>query len=544
MSHSSATAPSALGYEIQATGNVNSQAAINRLPPELLVFVFQWVQWLYGWPHYPSFSRPREWLLFTWVSRHWRSVALSAPILWASITHGPRKARAKEDWLLAFLERASGAMLDIHLDFVHYSEATLRPIMLHANAIRFLKLEVSFRHFSTTNVDGVPRCFPSTMPVLEQLELRLPCDWTWNTSPEVSFTRQQFPNLRRLRLWGYNLPWTSEVYTSLRSLSLAHMWEPPTIKQLFQVLQACPELESLQLQRFKAYEDMELPDVSRPEADIPVLTLPSLSQLLFHGCLRTVSYICDRLLVPSTCFKDVEMTITGLGQVDPITAILPRQRAFKAQIAETSYLSLAFSDWVLSLCIVGQDSKAYLKIPGDFIHDPIMTPAAWKSLLETFDTAPLTEFRLTYTSLSVISPRMWFQLLARFPLLNYIAVGPTYRHHGGPMHTYGPLLEALQAQKEGSGDLHGPRLRTFEMNGIAVNEALANALLSLVRTRASRGVPLQELVFTNSACETEVDRDAFVSKLTEYVKLEVWQSSGFRSYKCLDTLPYVPLPVP
>ncbi|KAI0367066.1 hypothetical protein BV20DRAFT_580493 [Pilatotrama ljubarskyi] len=539
------TAPSPPGDDVKAPEHWNFQAPINRIPPELLVSIFQWVQWLYGWPHYSSFSRPRDWLQLTWVCRYWRSVALSTPILWASIVHC-RQATSQEDWLYAFLERASGAMLDVRIDFWEYSEPTLRSIMVHANNIQRLALDLSPGSYSgATNLDELLHCFPSSMPALEWLELSVPSDWTSKPSSDASLSRQRLPNLQRLKLWGFNFPWESDLYTSLRSLALIHLRAPPAITELFHILLACPELEVLELERYDGDRDLEFPDDLHLRADAPVLSLPRLSKLQLYASLRTVSYICDRLLVPSTCYKDVRTTLPGSDtrQAEPISIIakLPRQRVFLPQIVETSSVSLVVDDQALYVSFCGGlDAKAYISMSGIPPDDPEITPPVWKTVLDAFHAAPLTHFRLKYTSLHLISPKMWHQLFARFPVLDHIVAGPTFRTPGGPMHTYGPLLEALRDEKEEeSGVLHAPRLRTLELDAITVDASVADALLSVLRKRSSKGLPLQQLVLRNSACDGAVDRDAFVADLQEYVKLRVSYSSCCCGHQDHDTLPYV-----
>ena len=56
-------------------------ASVDRLPPELLVYVFQLLQFLLGWPRFPdqdtlTLPEAATWIRVTWVSRQWRLTGL------------------------------------------------------------------------------------------------------------------------------------------------------------------------------------------------------------------------------------------------------------------------------------------------------------------------------------------------------------------------------------------------------------------------------------------------------------------------------------
>ncbi|KAI0704042.1 hypothetical protein C8Q76DRAFT_753373 [Earliella scabrosa] len=92
----------------------NAQQAVNQIPSELLVYIFQMVQdAVYSgcWGMVPFTI---EWIPLTWVCRHWRNVSLTAPILWSTIhvtSYFPSTTSTIR--LTTFLDRAAGASLNI-----------------------------------------------------------------------------------------------------------------------------------------------------------------------------------------------------------------------------------------------------------------------------------------------------------------------------------------------------------------------------------------------------------------------------------------------
>ena len=81
----------------------NELSPISRLPTEILCNIFKLQVTLNDW----DIPRPDSWNNFSQVSRHWRSLALSAPELWTDIILSyPR-------WTHEMLKRSKKAKLTI-----------------------------------------------------------------------------------------------------------------------------------------------------------------------------------------------------------------------------------------------------------------------------------------------------------------------------------------------------------------------------------------------------------------------------------------------
>ena len=86
----------------------NELSPISRLPTEILCNIFKLQVTLNDW----DIPRPDSWNNFSQVSRHWRSLALSAPELWTDIILSyPR-------WTHEMLKRSKKAKLTIRSELL------------------------------------------------------------------------------------------------------------------------------------------------------------------------------------------------------------------------------------------------------------------------------------------------------------------------------------------------------------------------------------------------------------------------------------------
>ncbi|KAI0359852.1 hypothetical protein OH77DRAFT_1419186 [Trametes cingulata] len=505
---------------------------IDRLPAELLITIFQHVQLLYGWPNPSDYRRALLWLRFTWVCHRWRSVALGARLLWAAIySHYEFEST---DWLSAFLERAAGANLDITLHYLEDLVPTLEVIFAYADYVQSLTLILSA--YDKHRFPALAQSFPALMPALEQLVIDYNHDESgWESFAEMLPAHGRFPRLRHLTLSSFNFPWTSPVYTCLCSLVIDYPPEKLSFTQFLIILQACPRLESLTARRSLAEvgEDGALGgDVNLDR----VVELRCLRSLKLYDSFRRAAPLCDRLVVPPTCSITVDYYLRelrgGIGQVLESldsSSILPCQRVFLAHFAEAESLSLSVE--MEHIILQARRAKG---IPVSFTvstynwQNVVYGPTERIESLYPSARPPSIQFLLSYRSLSeVYSPRSWWGLFSTFSTLDSIVLGSSDDCAGPRAGAFQTLERALRARGAGSDNVNAPDLRSLEVFHAIVDNALAKALLSLVRARASEGVPLAEVSFVDSYSDGKVYSDRFLSQLGELVKTTI-------AYRTLD----------
>ncbi|KAI9060825.1 hypothetical protein FKP32DRAFT_1595159 [Trametes sanguinea] len=523
--------------ESEATFSVVTRP-IDRLPPELLGYVFQWVQWLCGWSAgevYRGYGA-RSWIQLTWVCRRWRALALSSHILWTCIEC--RELPLDLECVTAFIERASGALLDVTSDAVGDIESLLRIVLAPGNNLRSLAMRVSSDGMHDKQLPSLLALLPATMPALQKLKLETFNEWLSDVWHVYLPDRAQFPGLLDISFYGFHFPWESPIYESLRSLDLSSISYPPSATRFFQILEACPQLESLTYDQYMSDRGM----FSSLDAQEHVVTLPRLRHMRLTNTLYAVSYVYDRLCVPSSCSIITRFILSDAAS-GPINAMLPRQRAFRSLLSNVMTLRLTVDDQIVYLGFETPDGASFTDITG-LVDDPVLDIPTFNSMLDLFAKAPLTTFRLyDPSSLHKVSAAMWISLFTRFPKLEHLDVGHTFQYIRDQKEGFSPLLEALQARQPESGGLYAPRLQTITVHIMIVDPPLAHALESLIDLRVSKGVPLKELIFKNSRCSRKVDLDAFMAHLKKHVKVSVVDVSCCSGYHETDTLHYVYEPV-
>ncbi|KAI8977759.1 hypothetical protein BD414DRAFT_154742 [Trametes punicea] len=389
-------------------------------------------------------------------------------------------------------------------------ESALQMIFARTHNIQSLELWLMLGRSAERPLSALPWLFPATMPALQRLELgeasgSLPTSDWHSLRPD----REQCPCLLDLCLTNVHFQWDLPIFSTLRSLELSYVELPPTTVQFFQILQTCSQLEILNF--WQPMSDRSL--FSEPLIPVDAAVLPCLRLLDIQGSAKVVSFVFDRLSVPSTCtIRSVhEFHYTGERDVEPITTVLPRQRIFRDLVYRVSSLSLLLAHHIGGIMRIGFETydgaSCKLTVSTNVRGMLGIDMDAWKALLDTFAGSPCSHFRLEYLSIQVVTTDMWRLLLLRLPLLETIYI----RHHpadsGGELN---PLLEALRARKEGSDELHAACLRKLRLEFVRVDDVGAHGLVSVVEMRASYGIPLTELVLCNSSCTRKVDRDAFI----------------------------------
>ncbi|KAL7278282.1 hypothetical protein ACG7TL_008258 [Trametes sanguinea] len=379
------------------------------------------------------------------------------------------------------------------------------------------------------------------MPTLRRLKLETFNEWLTDAWHDYKPDRTQFPALLDISFYSFHFPWDSPIYESLRSLDLSSISYPPSAARFLQILEACPQLESLTYDQYMSDRGL----FASMDASERVVALPRLRQLKLANTLHAVAYVYDRLCVPSSCSIITRFIISdaALSSSGPIRAMLPRQRVFRSILSDVISLRLTVDDQIVYLGFETQEGVSFTDITG-MVDDPQLDIDTFNSLLDLFAKAPLTTFRLYDPSnLHAVSTAMWISLFARFPKLEHIDVGHTFQYIHDQKEGFSPLLEALQVCKPEGGELYAPGLQILTVQTMIVDQPLAHALVSLVSLRASKGVPLKELVFKNSRCSRNVDLDAFMAQLKKDVEVSVVDISCCSGIHKTDTLLYVYEPV-
>ncbi|KIP01923.1 hypothetical protein PHLGIDRAFT_321111 [Phlebiopsis gigantea 11061_1 CR5-6] len=270
---------------------LNAVASIMRLPDELLLEVFYlylaWWRATYGhdgfFPSYSSKIRGHHgWVLITHVCHHWRTVALSASLLWTDIKIN------RQSLAYAFLARSKQAPLNIQCRIVLKDVTknsrkfqTVKAALAQSHRIRSLLFQYSSLDPETGDPTlASPELGRYEFPQLRDLTLWL--DGGYDTTLPAFIARGSFPKLRTLETRMYNLSNLGKIarapHLTRIKLTAFNGRRALTWMAFFQFFAALPQLEVLIL--------MEgLPRV-RTMLNEQILELPTafLAQLSSNTC--------------------------------------------------------------------------------------------------------------------------------------------------------------------------------------------------------------------------------------------------------------------
>ncbi|KAI0700837.1 hypothetical protein C8T65DRAFT_657307 [Cerioporus squamosus] len=484
---------------------------VDRMPPEILVNIFQLVQWATGWQSYTSQTTP-AWISFTWVCRRWRDVALSAPLLWTSIRHAgfPRT----RNWLPVFLERTAGAPLDVDIALQATDDAcvgTLQTIQPYSPTIRRFRLRLD-----NPEEDVGPLVSPliEEMRNVEELTLLTVLYYGRMDAGTINASRNHLPQLTSLHLSGLHIPWSSSVYTGLRSLRITSAAYPPSTHEFFEILRGCPDLEVLHF-------GIRLPATSAsvaPESSFSVL-LPRMRQILLKGTTSEVDSIAQYVELPPSC--SVDLLLRPPYQGPPLAALVPKQLMLQPLLRTCTTFSLSVERVYGPVYLYMQAGKSYLHISclyqaSDDIF--VFDSATWTELLNMLRHSPVIDVSIALDVVFHMGPEMWLQCFSTFPLLESVAFGPNSR----TVRDCSSFLTAIASPTaDGASDVVLARLRVLQLTYIRLDNATVENILSMLDSRTSGGAPLPELEFKGCYCDRDVDVKSFAERLRKRLKLSI-----------------------
>lgn len=242
----------------------NTFAPISRLPTEILCEIFSLMKIIEPHRVYRVGGKPPlQWFKVTWISRHWRNVAIGSPSLWTDppLGHLPRVEQ------MLIRSGNSGLLLKAHPAYTARSFIDGGKVDLASEDSSLPGLKLALQHIQRIKqlslcIDSeqwpeVQKALPKAAPQLEYLDLTC-----WN-EPAASgrdlkpsaFGSEEIlsdtPKLRRLKLIRFELNWNthSHLLHALTHLELDHfsLNSQMTWKRFSDVLKQMPDLQVLRL---------------------------------------------------------------------------------------------------------------------------------------------------------------------------------------------------------------------------------------------------------------------------------------------------------
>ncbi|TFK32479.1 hypothetical protein BDQ12DRAFT_500651 [Crucibulum laeve] len=234
-------------------------APIDKLPVEILGKIFvQCVinDFLYSSYEYPIPAEYDAPMTLSWVSRHWRMVALSIPLLWSSLVI-PSQFKCNVAPAMSivelWIERSASGPLFFHLQRSHRNllcqcdraAHTLNFLIRHVQRWKFITLEMeepTAQHFINL--------YKTSVPTLESLEIHAQSNYCTQSTTEgiiATISSSSFPNLRRFS-WLYRgispaldtIPWSQLSHIRLNNIM--------SIQECLRYLGQCSHAVSIELE--------------------------------------------------------------------------------------------------------------------------------------------------------------------------------------------------------------------------------------------------------------------------------------------------------
>ncbi|KIM35585.1 hypothetical protein M413DRAFT_32437 [Hebeloma cylindrosporum] len=338
----------------------NTSVPINRLPTELLTSIFESLQDHHQFDDlFPAaaesdLDNSHSWLVVTQICRHWRTIALSTPILWKNlytrtIYASPEHGGWNHTIPIKLMRCSFPASLRLSCTAQVFSagpDDTDEPEVfydaLRENVERMESFQLSSFPFLDNTVLDV---LDLPLPRLSSLQLRVVNDRELPRDPLTGFITSEawaedveLPRmfgggpskyLRRFSLWNYTC-WPENMFPTLTHLSLHEQLATPTLDEFLDTLEQSPCLEVLHLERAG-------PEIPHRTSVLPnrQVVLPHLREARFLvfdpnpmnfqprilECITTPPFVKVLFSLPQSDEGDLHALLPGFPFCDNITDI-------------------------------------------------------------------------------------------------------------------------------------------------------------------------------------------------------------------------------
>ncbi|KAJ3537567.1 hypothetical protein NM688_g6668 [Phlebia brevispora] len=323
----------------------NSLLPIARLPPELLSRIF--IECAYQ--EWSEHQTDRSRFVLSYVSSHWRTVALSTAALWSNVAvHDYRHARKAHE----LLERAGNSARSLFILFgLSASTKNLQNLSLANRLLEELHRARSLEIYMTRFECGGLIWPASPSSSLRHLRLEGPGynAFRWlgvrdedGRFPEIACTLEtRFPHLLSLAAVGYSFCFaTWQLPPSLTHLHIdnEHCMHVVDLHAVRDLLQSLPALEGLVL--LHAVPDLGQLEVDFISSSSPI-ALDSLKDLRIAGPISVSLSLMGIIRIPSTARRHISLDMQCVsGALDDWFDVFLTQ----VRKMDDSFQSVAFAD--------------------------------------------------------------------------------------------------------------------------------------------------------------------------------------------------------
>ncbi|TFK90482.1 hypothetical protein K466DRAFT_596944, partial [Polyporus arcularius HHB13444] len=369
----------------------NASFPVNRLPDELFVEVFLYVQ-----------TGDRFWPRLLVVCRRWRAVALMSARLWCRLDVGVRTPHAR---ITASLENSGNLPLDVTLYRKVHVPAALKALTPHRARTRTLHL-VEARRTESPDILAFLR---ASMPALQTLQVAFRPyidesyrfnQWSEEDEPdeEAAFCfspmPDQFPSLEELSLRAVELRAVSVSFPRITTLRLTDcIYTDVSLQTFLSMLSGLGELASLFIRRYRPIIG------NSPRYNLP----PTLQTLSLEDDIRwTHAYMAHLILPPNLNKLSVtkhavpDVPEEGLLSVQPIYTCLPLEldRTVRAILRDVESVRLDLVDSYNWLSVVGTAGTRTVSLAAVAMTRCIMEPNPVHDLIVLFNEGSVTDLQI------------------------------------------------------------------------------------------------------------------------------------------------------
>ena len=338
--------------DVKVSSSDGQQAALaNKLPPELLVYIFEIAQNML----LPSDRLFRKFpLLLGDVSHYWRQVAFGAPMLWSNVdVSHPRDLTV----LRTYLDRSKGYPIDLHLTYditrlaqdetagpgeVDQLITILQSHYFHCRSIRLSS--GTYRQATPEMINLIESMHDGHYPMLQSFLVEGEEMYCTGNSHTIL---NDAPNLTNVRLGGLGLSYCRPPLKAVTELHLAVTTCLISYINFSKMLRSCDSLITLCI-----YDDLVDPWPSGQ----PLIHIPSLRFLRIFGNMMGVSEFLLSISVPDL----EELTIAPIVPDDliilqeDVSHNTPRFHALKSlTLSPSRAQNMARTLDLASLCFPG-----------------------------------------------------------------------------------------------------------------------------------------------------------------------------------------------